>query len=102
MYQAPSTTPQGWAKWTVSIFDSWGLEVGYRLQRAQFPQESEIGNRRFGATMMAGGDGRVARVSCLAGSVHKVVCKKSIPHKHFSSSFIVTNTKNKLTDLCGS
>ena len=31
----------------------------------------------------------------------KAFCKSGSPHKSVNLSFIVTNIKNKLTDLCG-
>jgi len=31
----------------------------------------------------------------------KSFCKSQVPHKSVNLSFIITNVKNKLTDLCG-
>ena len=45
------------------------------------------------------------RVSGLGFISHKVFlksfCRSQFPHKSVNLSFIITNIKNKLTDLCG-
>ena len=36
---------------------------------------------------------------CLTESVYKVVCNNQFPHKSVNLSFIITDIKNRLTDL---
>ena len=61
-------------------------------------REAGISERDFHATRrLAPGCRFITHKACFQSS-----CKSQLPHKSVNLSFTITNTKNKLTDLCGS